>query len=400
MSLRDAVVVGGGVVGASCALALAKQGLDVALIEIHPPLPWDAATPDLRVYALAPDNTALLAELGLWPHIRRARAEPYRRMRVWDAAGGGALTFDADHLGRLELGWIVESSLLLDRLWAALPAAGVDLHCPGKIESLHQSPAQVQLRLDDGRRLDTRLVIAADGASSSVRTLAGITSTTHHYRQRGIVGYIHSEHPHQHTAWQRFLPTGPLALLPFAGDGHQLSIVWTLPDAEAARVLALDDANFTRELTIASAARLGELHPTSKRAAFPLKRQLARTQHSGRIVLLGDAAHVVHPLAGQGVNLGLRDVSALHTSIQQARQRQLPWDSPHRLSRWARTRRSENTLAACTFDTINRVFSNNAVLPTLLRGHMLSASHCLPGMVLWLARQALGDGPVLKPESM
>jgi len=390
MNLRDAVVVGGGVVGASCALALAKQGLDVALVETTRPALWDAATPDLRVYALAPDNVALLDDIGIWPHIQRTRAEPYRRMRVWDAGGGGALTFDADHLGRLELGWIVESSLLLDRLWAALPAAGVDIHCPGKIESLHQTPSQVQLRLDDGRRLDTRLVIAADGASSTVRTLAGINATTHHYHQRGIVGYIHSEHPHQHTAWQRFLPTGPLALLPFAGDGHQLSIVWTLPDAEAARVLALDDTAFARELTTASAARLGALRPMSKRAAFPLKRQLARTQHSGRILLIGDAAHAVHPLAGQGVNLGLRDVAALQASIHEARQRQRQWDSPERLSRWARTRHSENTIAAHTFDAINRVFSNDAVLPTLLRGHLLTAADRLPGVSWLLGRHALG----------
>jgi len=390
MSLRDAVIVGGGVVGASCALALAKQGLDVALVETTRPAPWDAKHPDLRVYALAPDNAALLDGLDLWPQIRQTRAEPYRRMRVWDAAGGGELTFDADHLGRPELGWIVESSLLLDRLWAALPAAGVDLHCPGKIESLHQTTAQAQLRLDNGHRLDTRLVIAADGASSTIRTLAGITTSTHHYHQRGIVGYIHSEHPHQHTAWQRFLPTGPLALLPFAGNGHQLSIVWTLPEVEAARILALDDTAFARELTTASAARLGELHPTSKRAAFPLKRQLARTQHAGRIVLIGDAAHAVHPLAGQGVNLGLRDVTALKSSISEARYRQLPWDSPQRLSRWARARRSENTLAAHTFDTINRVFSNDSVLPTILRGHFLSAVDRLPGISTLLGGHALG----------
>jgi len=388
--LRDAVIIGGGIVGASCALALAQQGLDVALIETHPPLPWDAAIPDLRVYALAPDNVALLEGLGIWPHIRRARAEPYRQMRVWDAGGGGALTFDADHLGRPELGWIVESSLLLERLWAALPAAGVDLHCPARIESLHQAPAQVQLCLADGRRLDARLVIAADGASSTVRTLAGIASTTHHYHQRGIVGYIHSEHPHQHTAWQRFLPTGPLALLPFAGDGHQLSIVWTLPDAEAARILALDDTAFARELTTASAARLGALHPISKRAAFPLKRQLSHTLHAGRILLIGDAAHVVHPLAGQGVNLGLRDVSALQASIDEARYRQRPWDSSHRLSRWARARCSENTLAAHTFDAINRVFSNDALFSTLLRGYLLSAADRLPGMSFLLGKHALG----------
>jgi len=210
------------------------------------------------------------------------------------------------------------------------------------------------------------------------------------FDQRGIVGYIRSEHPHQHTAWQRFLPTGPLALLPFAGDGHLLSIVWTLPEAEASRILALDDTSFARELTMASEARLGALHPASKRAAFPLKRQLAHTQHSGRILLIGDAAHVVHPLAGQGVNLGLRDVAALQASIHEARQRQRQWDSPERLSRWARTRRSENTIAAHTFDAINRVFSTDGVLPTLLRGHLLSAADRLPGVSFLLGRHALG----------
>jgi len=389
-NLHDAVIVGGGVVGASCALALAQQDLDVVLIETTPPTPWDATTPDLRVYALAPDNVALLGTLGIWPQICCTRVQAYRQMRVWDAGGGGELTFDADHLGRPELGWIVESRLLLDKLWAALLPAKVDVLCPARIESLHQTPTQTQLRLADGRRLDARLVIAADGASSTVRTLAGINTTTHHYAQRGIVAYVRSEHPHQHTAWQRFLPTGPLALLPFAGDGHLLSIVWTLPEAEVARVLALDDAGFARELTIASEASLGALHPASKRAAFPLKRQLARTQHSGRVLLIGDAAHVVHPLAGQGVNLGLRDVTALRFSIAQARQRQLPWDSPHRLTRWARARHSENTLAAYTFDTINRVFSTDALLPTLLRGHLLTAAERLPGVSFLLGRHALG----------
>jgi len=388
-NLRDVVIVGGGVVGASCALALARQGLDVVLIETISPSPWEHATPDLRVYALAPDNTALLDALGVWPQIRQSRALPYRQMRVWDAGGGGTLTFSADRLGRPELGWIVESSLLLDRLWAALRPAGVDVLCPTRIESLHQTPTQAQLRLSDGGRLAARLVIAADGASSTVRTLAGINTKTHHYGQRGVVGYIRSEHPHQHTAWQRFLPTGPLALLPFAGDGHLLSIVWTLPQAEAARILALDATSFARELATASAARLGVLQPTSERAAFPLTRQLAHTQHAGRVLVIGDAAHAVHPLAGQGVNLGLRDVIALHTSLVDARQRQLPWDSPQRLARWARTRRSENTIAAYTFDTINRVFSNDALFPTLLRGHLLTAANCLPGVSFLLGRHAL-----------
>ncbi|HFJ9748501.1 TPA: FAD-dependent oxidoreductase, partial [Stenotrophomonas maltophilia] len=305
----DVAIVGGGVVGAACALALADAGLSVALVEGREPAPWQAAQPDLRVFAFAADNVQLLSRLGVWPAIVQARAWPYRRMQVWDAAGGEDLLFDADRFGRRELGYIVENGLLQDRLWAALPAAGVQLHCPARVEALEQDDDGVRLRLDDGRRLEAALAVAADGAESTLRQLAGIEVEKHDYHQRGVVAYVDSDLPNQATAWQRFLPSGPLALLPVAE--RRSSIVWTLPEDEAARVLALDEDSFNRELTRAFAARLGELRLASPRAAFPLRRQLARHYVAGRVLALGDAAHVVHPLAGQGVNLGLRDVAAL-----------------------------------------------------------------------------------------
>jgi 2-octaprenyl-3-methyl-6-methoxy-1,4-benzoquinol hydroxylase len=167
-------IVGGGVVGAACALALADAGLSVALVEGREPAPWQAAQPDLRVFAFAADNVQLLNRLGVWPAIAQARAWPYRRMQVWDAAGGEDLLFDADRFGRRELGYIVENGLLQDRLWAALPAAGVQLHCPARVEALEQDEDGVRLRLDDGRRLEAALAVAADGAESTLRQLAGI----------------------------------------------------------------------------------------------------------------------------------------------------------------------------------------------------------------------------------
>lgn len=384
----DAVVVGGGVVGGACALALAKEGLQVALVEGREPPPWSAQRPDLRVFAFAADNAALLDALGVWSQVERGHVCAYRRMRVWDAGGGGDLTFDADTLGRRELGWIVENGLLVDRLWAALPAAGVQVYCPAKVVEMEQDAGSVRLRLDDGRRIEAAIAIAADGAESTLRTLAGLDVSRHDYGQRGVVGYIDSERPNEATAWQRFLDTGPLAVLPY--DKYRSSIVWTLPDAEAERVLALENAAFERELTNAFAGRLGQMKVASPRAAFPLRRQLAKGYVAGRVLTLGDAAHVVHPLAGQGVNLGLRDVAGLRELVRDARQRRQEWSTPHRLQRWARTRRSENTVAAYSFDAINKVFSNDEMHLTLARGALLGMAGRMPPLLSLFWKRASG----------
>jgi 2-octaprenyl-3-methyl-6-methoxy-1,4-benzoquinol hydroxylase len=386
----DVAVVGGGVVGSACALALAALGLEVALVEGVEPPRWQSQQPDLRVYAFAADNADLLQQLGTWRDIRAARVQAYRRMRVWDAAGGGELAFDADALGRRELGWIVEHGLLVDRLWAALPIAGVQVRCPARVETVTQDADGVRLQLDDGTGLEARLLVAADGAESTVRALAGIAVDRHDYTQRGVVAYVSTERAHEDTAWQRFLPGGPLAFLPCA-DGSS-SIVWTLSDGEAARVLALDDDGFNAELTRAFEARLGETRVLSKRAAFPLRRQLAREYVSGRVLLLGDAAHVVHPLAGQGVNLGLRDVAALRDAIAHALKTRTDWTAAHRLARWARVRKSETALAAHAFDRINRFFSNDDLAPTLLRGPLLGIAGRIPPLVNLLWRHAAGTG--------
>ena len=384
----DVVVAGAGVVGAACALALSRTGLDVALVEMRPAPRWSAQRPDLRVFALAPDNAALLDALGVWPQVLRARAQPYRRMRVWDAGGGDELCFDAAALARGELGWIVENGLLVDRLWSALAAAGVQVLCPARVEAMEQDERGVRLRLDDGRRVEAAVAIAADGGESTLRTLAGLEVSRHDYGQRGVVGYIDSERPNEATAWQRFLDTGPLAVLPV--DKHRSSIVWTLPDAEAGRALALDDEAFGRELTNAFAGRLGALRPVSARAAFPLRRQLANNYVAGRVLVLGDAAHAVHPLAGQGVNLGLRDVAGLREVVRDAQQRRADWAAPHRLRRWARLRRSDNTVAAYGFDAINKVFSNDEMHLTLARGALLGLAGRMPPLLSLFWKRASG----------
>ncbi len=383
---QEAIVVGAGIVGAAIALGLAQQGRRVALVEAREPADWRAEDPpDLRVYAIAPGSQALLGSLGVWPGIAAARVQPYRAMHVWDAGGGAPLHLDAEESGLRELGHIVEAGLIQRQLWQALAPAGVDLRL-GRVQGYAEEDGGAVLDLDDAS-LRAPLLIAADGAHSPLRALAGIETRGHDYAQSGLVAYLRTERPHQQTAWQRFLPTGPLAVLPCANQ--LVSIVWSLPTAEAERLRDLDADAFERELTRAFDAELGAMRLASERVLFPLRLQLAQRYRQGPLLLAGDAAHAVHPLAGQGVNLGLQDARELLALSYEALQRDQPLHSPRLLDRYARRRRSENALAAQGFDALNRLFSNDALLPTLLRGHALGLAGAIaPLRRLWVQRAA------------
>ncbi|MBQ4855306.1 UbiH/UbiF/VisC/COQ6 family ubiquinone biosynthesis hydroxylase [Rhodanobacter sp. B2A1Ga4] len=352
----DVAVVGGGMVGAAAALALARAGFSTALLEARAPAAWNAsAEVDLRVVGLAPSSLALLDELDVWTAIRDARAGPYTHMHVWDAESGAAIDFDAAGEGRDRLGYIVENNLVQWTLWQALGAAGVRRLCPAEVKGFEAREDRIQLELATGETLAAGLLVAADGAASPLRQLAGIGTRGRDYAQRAVVAHVATERPHQDTAWQRFLPGGPLALLPLA-DGRS-SIVWSLPEAEAQRVLALDDKTFLDELGVASDFRLGRIVASTPRAAFPLKLQLAERYQADRVVLLGDAAHAVHPLAGQGVNLGLRDVAELRDTLVDARAAGRDIGAAHVLRRYARRRRSADTLDALGFDALARIYA-------------------------------------------
>ena len=391
----DAIVVGAGASGGALALALARDGFSVALVEAREPAPWRATDEvDLRVVALAPDARALFADLDVWTAIESSRVSPYRRMRVWDALAPGELAFDAAERGESALGWIVENKLIQQALWQALKTmddvdqghgaarSGIDaasaksgvlrIFCPAEITDIDPGADAVTAALTDGTRLRARVLVAAEGAQSSVRQRLGIGFDGRDYGARAVVAHVATERAHENTAWQRFMPGGPLAFLPLA-DGRS-SIVWSLPDEEAARMLALGDDAFRAELGAASDFRLGAITATTKRAAFPLRLRLAERYVAGRCVLMGDAAHVVHPLAGQGMNLGLRDVACLRHVLRDARERGSDIGAAHVLRRYERERRSENALAAHALDAIERVFGSANPAVAMGHGFALSAA--------------------------
>ncbi len=385
----DVAVVGGGMVGAAAALALARAGFAVALVDAREPAAWRAEDElDLRVVGLAPSSVRLLDALGAWAAIRDARASGYEHMAVWDAETGASLRFDAADEGRDVLGYIVENTLVQWVLWRALEDAGVQGMVPATVVGYAEREDRAQLELDDGRLIAARVIVAADGADSPLRAMAGIDTHGHDYAQRGVVAHVATAHPHERTAWQRFLPSGPLALLPL-GDGRS-SLVWTLPDAEADRVMGLDDDAFRDALGVASDFRLGPIMSVGRRAAFPLRLRLADRYQSGRMVLLGDAAHAVHPLAGQGVNLGLRDVEALRDTLVSARDAGRDIGAPHVLRRYARRRSSANGIDAWSFDALGRVYGWTSPPLVAARGLGMRLVNALAPLKRPLARHAAG----------
>jgi 2-octaprenyl-3-methyl-6-methoxy-1,4-benzoquinol hydroxylase/2-octaprenylphenol hydroxylase len=387
---HDVAIVGAGMVGAARARALAREGFDVAMIEPRAPAPWNAQDEvDLRVVALAPSSAELFGRLDIWNRISTARASAYRRMHVWDALAPGELNFDAADEGRAALGWIVENRLIQSVLWQACQRESrIVLHCPAKVAATDAMPDRRTLTLDDGSVVAAKFVVAADGAESALRGMLGIAARERDYGQRAIVAHVTTGRAHESTAWQRFLPGATLAFLPLA-DGRS-SVVWSVPDVEATRLLALDDDAFRAELGAALDFRLGRVTATTRRASFPLRMKLAERYLAPRFALIGDAAHAVHPLAGQGVNLGLRDVGELRAVLVEARDAKRDFAAESVLRRYERRRHSDNAFSAHAFDAIQRVFGSDAMPVAALRGAGLSVVDKFTPLKRAFARHAAG----------
>jgi len=310
------VIVGAGLVGAAAALALGRQGLRVALVERQlPSLPDDAW--DTRIYAITPANQRFLERLGAWQRMDAGRVQPVYRMDVAGDASG-AVRLDAYESGVSHLAAIVESGRLQDALWQALEADGtVALHCPAAIASIVREDAFSRLTLADGSVLEAELVVGADGAASRIREWAGLASTLTPYGQSGVVANFECEIPHRGTAFQWFFDGDILAWLPL--NGNCMSMVWSTQSAHADELVALDAAALVAQVQAAGHGRLGALRLLTPAAAFPLRLIRVEAVVAPGVALIGDAAHGVHPLAGQGVNLGFGDAEALVEVLAQHR---------------------------------------------------------------------------------
>jgi 2-octaprenylphenol hydroxylase len=378
----DIAVVGGGVVGAAAALALSQAGFDVRLLErgAPPPLPGDDYDP--RVYALSPASAELLRRLGVWQALPADRLCAYAGMRVWESAPERALAFGAGDVGRSELGWIGEQSQLLAALWQRLPA-GVALARTSVDDVVFGEPTRLMLASGE---LQARLVIAAEGALSPLRERAGIATHERDYEQCALVTHVTTSEPHRGLALQRFLPGGPLAFLPLA-DGRR-SIVWSLPADEARHLRDLPPAEFHQALAAAIQFEIGAVAAASPRLLFPLRLMHAGEYVRDGLALVGDSAHVVHPLAGQGVNLGLGDVTELAQVLTAARDARQDWAGIRVLHRYARARKAANLEMLALTDALDRAFRAPG-LSRLLDSGLALLDRLAPAKQL-LIRRALG----------
>ncbi|MBR2513567.1 MAG: UbiH/UbiF/VisC/COQ6 family ubiquinone biosynthesis hydroxylase [Halomonas sp.] len=394
----DAVIVGAGMVGTALAGLLAKAGMRVALVEAKAsPLQLSAFgdhAPAPRVSALTPVSQRLLTHLGAWPAMEATRVTPYRYMQVWDAEGSGSIDFSADEAGAPVLGHIVENDVTLAALnEQVLHLPGVSPFFGSRIQALQTTDAGRWLVLEGGRQLHTPLLVAADGARSALRELAGIKVAEDAMEQDALVTTVLCEKTHGATARQAFIAGSPLAFLPLTvkGDDRYCSIVWSTTPDHARSLASLSREQLGEALGSAFSHRLGEVTVVDSAHRFPLVQRHAAHYVQPNFALVGDAAHSIHPLAGQGVNLGFMDAAVLAEEVVTAWQRGAPWGSLTTLTRYERRRRFDNSAMLGLMKGFKVLFGSHVPVLTLARNIGMSGMNQLVPLKRVIMRQATGE---------
>ncbi|EJZ1478928.1 FAD-dependent 2-octaprenylphenol hydroxylase [Escherichia coli] len=391
MQSVDVAIVGGGMVGLAVACGLQGSGLRVAVLEQRVPEPLAAdAPPQLRVSAINAASEKLLTRLGVWQDILSRRASCYHGMEVWDKDSFGHISFDDQSMGYSHLGHIVENSVIHYALWnKAQQSSDITLLAPAELQQVAWGENETFLTLKDGSMLTARLVIGADGANSWLRNKADIPLTFWDYQHHALVATIRTEEPHDAVARQVFHGEGILAFLPLS-DPHLCSIVWSLSPEEAQRMQQASEDEFNRALNIAFDNRLGLCKVESARQVFPLTGRYARQFAAHRLALVGDAAHTIHPLAGQGVNLGFMDAAELIAELKRLHRQGKDIGQYIYLRRYERSRKHSAALMLAGMQGFRDLFSDTNPVKKLLRDIGLKLADTLPGVKPQLIRQAMG----------
>ena len=408
----DIVIVGAGMVGAALATGLGRSGFRVALVdrgsapEFDPSLP-----PDIRVSALSAGSERYLNDLDVWPSMLAMRATPYARLAVWDETRHplsnllprkvADVVFDASNLSARHLGHIVENRITQQALWNSAAALhSVSLFPDNAVSHLENGNNHAAVTLEDGTELECQLVVGADGEASGVRELAGIGVTRDQYQQQAMVISVRYQGAVEDITWQGFYPSGPRAFLPLhsAGNGESwASLVWYDSPEQLARLKSLDDRALMAEIQNAFPPELPLLTHIEAKASFPIARQHAKTYVNNRVVLAGDAAHTINPLAGQGVNLGFQDALCLQTVIREAKRAGCDLADPAWLTKYERQRRPANRRMMMAMDVFYHLFSNRTPPLHLLRNLGLGATKAMPFARNRVAKYAMGIDDELPP---
>ena len=400
----DVLVAGGGMVGASFALALANSGLRIAVVDSQDLSKLAGQEKakvnfDPRVSAITPSSQAFLESLAVWQGVLNRRCAPYSDMHVWDADGTGSIHFNAQEIHAAALGHIVENSIILAALYERIAAtANIDVLAPVALHALEAGNhhGQVSITLEDGRSISAALLVAADGANSKVRELAGFQTKEWDYEHQAIVCTVKTELPHRATAIQRFMDEGTLAFLPLqqsselVGTQQHCSIVWSVLPEFAKRLMEMDDAGFAIQLQAGIENKLGKIEHLDTRYSFPLRQRHAVDYVQPGIALIGDAAHTIHPLAGQGVNLGFLDAQALAEEVQRTHSKHLPIGDLRFLRRYQRRRIGHNLGMMWVMEGFKRLFADQPLPLRWLRNVGMSGIDRSAVIKHQLMRSAMG----------